>query len=36
MPEPEFKRRFGGVGEPRYVAMVAEIDRRVGALAALR
>lgn len=36
MPEREFKRRFGGVGEPRYVAMVAEIDRRVGALAALR
>ncbi len=36
MAEPEFKRRFGGVGEPRYVAMVAEIDRRVGALAALR
>jgi hypothetical protein len=36
MPEREFKRRFGGVGEPRYVAMVAEIERRVGALAALR
>ena len=36
MAEPEFKRRFGGVGEPRYVAMLAEIDRRVGALAALR
>ncbi len=36
MAEPEFKRRFGGIGEPRYVAMVAEIDRRVGALAALR
>jgi hypothetical protein len=36
MAEPEFKRRFGGIGEPRYVAMLAEIDRRVGALAALR
>jgi hypothetical protein len=36
MPEREFKRRFGGIGEPRYVAMVAEIERRVGALAALR
>jgi hypothetical protein len=34
MPEPEFKRRFGGVSEPRYKAMLAEIDRRVGALAA--
>ena len=36
MAEAEFKRRFGGVGEPRYMAMVAEIDRRVGALAVLR
>jgi hypothetical protein len=36
MPEREFKRRFGGIGEPRYVDMLAEIDRRVGALAALR
>jgi hypothetical protein len=36
MAEPEFKRRFGGVGEPRYVAMLAEIDRRVNALPALR
>ncbi len=36
MPEPEFKRRFGGVGKPGYAAMLAEIDRRVGALAALR
>ncbi len=36
MAEPEFRRRFGGIGEPRYVAMLAEIDRRVGALAALR
>jgi hypothetical protein len=36
MPEPEFKRRFGGVGEPAYVAMMAEIDRRVDALPVLR
>jgi hypothetical protein len=36
MPEPEFQRRFGGIGKPAYAAMVAEIDRRVGALAALR
>jgi hypothetical protein len=36
MAEAEFRRRFGGIGEPRFVAMVAEIDRRVGALAALR
>jgi hypothetical protein len=36
MPEPEFKRRFGGIGEPRYVAMMAEIDKRVSALPALR
>ena len=36
MPEPEFKRRFGGVGAPKYAAMVAEIDRRVSALPALR
>ena len=36
MAEPEFKRRFGGVGAPPYVAMVAEIDRRVSALPALR
>ncbi len=36
MPEGEFKRRFGGIGEPPYVAMLAEIDRRVDALPALR
>ena len=36
MAEPEFKRRFGGVGAPAYLAMVAEIDRRVAGLAALR
>jgi hypothetical protein len=36
MAEAEFKRRFGGVGEPRYMAMVAEIDRRVSELPAFR
>jgi hypothetical protein len=32
MPEPEFLRRFGGVGAPAYNAMIAEIDRRVDVL----
>lgn len=36
MPEPEFVRRFGGIGAPAYVAMLEEIDRRVGALPLLR
>ena len=36
MPEPEFKRRFGGIGAPAYLAMMADIERRVGALQALR
>jgi hypothetical protein len=36
LSEPEFKRRFGGVGAPPYLALLAEIDRRVGALAVLR
>lgn len=36
MPEPEFNRRFGGVGAPDYNAMLAVIDRRVQALPALR
>jgi hypothetical protein len=36
MSEAEFKRRFGGVGEAPYLAMLAEIDKRVGALPALR
>lgn len=35
MPEPEFVRRFGGIGAPPYLAMIEEIDRRVGALPAL-
>lgn len=32
MPEAEFKRRFGGIGEPRYVQMMAEIEGRIAAL----
>lgn len=36
MPEAEFRARFGGVGAPAYTAMMAEIERRVGALALLR
>lgn len=36
MPEREFKRRFGGVGEPAYAAMMQEIERRVAALALYR
>jgi hypothetical protein len=32
MPEAEFKRRFGGVGAPTYVRMIAEIDARIAAL----
>jgi hypothetical protein len=36
MPEPEFVRRFGGVGAPAYVAMLGEIDRRIDALPVLR
>ena len=29
LPEPEFKRRFGGVGAPAYNNVVADIDGRV-------
>lgn len=36
MPEAEFKRRFGGVGAPAYARMLAEIERRIGALALYR
>ncbi len=32
MPEPEFLRRFGGVGAPAYQALLGEIDRRIDAL----
>lgn len=36
LPEAEFKRRFGGVGEAPYLALMAEIERRVAALPLLR
>jgi hypothetical protein len=36
MPEPEFVRRFGGVGAPAYNALLADIDRRIAALPLLR
>jgi hypothetical protein len=36
MAEPEFVRRFGGVGAPAYNALLADIDRRIAALALLR
>ncbi len=32
MAEPEFLRRFGGVGAPAYNTMLAEIDRRIEGL----
>ncbi|MDQ2780420.1 MAG: hypothetical protein M3Y32_12780 [Pseudomonadota bacterium] len=32
MPEPEFLRRFGGVGQPAYNAMIERIDQRIDAL----
>jgi len=36
MPEPEFRRRFGGVGAPAYEALLADIDRRIAAVPLLR
>ena len=36
LPESEFLRRYGGVGAPPYQALIAEIERRVGALPLLR
>ena len=36
MTETQFKQRFGGVGDVAYVAMLAEIERRVDALPVLR
>ena len=36
MPEPEFLRRFGGVGAPGYKAMLQIIDARIASLALLR
>ena len=35
-PEAEVVRRYGGVGAPPYQAMMAEIERRVGALRLFR
>ncbi|HZA34102.1 MAG TPA: hypothetical protein VE505_04205 [Vicinamibacterales bacterium] len=32
MPEPEFRRRFGGVGGPEYARMMADIEARIAAL----
>ena len=32
MAEQEFKRRYGGIGQPAYLQMVAEIERRIAAL----
>lgn len=36
MSEADFKRRFGGVGQPAYTTMMAEIERRVVALRVMR
>jgi len=36
MSEGEFKRRYGGIGGAEYKKMMAEIERRVAALAILR
>ncbi len=36
LPEAEFRRRFGGVEAPEYQRLLAEIDRRVAALAVMR
>jgi hypothetical protein len=32
MPEAEFKQRFGGIGEPKYVQMMANIEGRIAGL----
>lgn len=36
MPEAKFKQRFGGVGAPAYNRMMADIERRIAALALYR
>ena len=36
LQEAEFKRRFGGVGAPAYARVIAEIERRIAALALYR
>ena len=32
MAEAEFQRRFGGIGQPAYLEMIGEIERRIAAL----
>ena len=32
MAEAEFQRRFGGIGQPAYLEMTGEIERRMAAL----
>lgn len=36
LPETEFKRRYGGIGGAQYKQMMAEIERRIGALPVFR
>ena len=36
MPEAEFKKRYGGIGAPRYQKMMADIETRVGSSALFR
>lgn len=36
LPEADFRQRYGGIGAPAYETMLAEIDRRVEALAVFR
>jgi len=36
IPEAEFKKRYGGVGAPAYKQMMADIERRIAALALYR
>jgi len=36
MAEPEFKRRFGGIGQPAYTRLMADIERRIAALPVYR
>ena len=36
MPEAEFKKRYGGIGAPRYQKVMADIEARVGASAIFR
>ena len=36
MQDTEFKRRYGGIGGAEYRKMMAEIERRIAALAVFR